>query len=70
MVGTAVEGETVVVESLAQGVAPVSVVGPDSGAHGVGLAFAHQSHASGIHQVFQHTGSGVVAGDKEHFHGR
>ena len=55
------------VETFPEEVAPVSVVASNGGAHGVGLGFAYQSYASGVHQVFLYACTGIVAGYEEHF---
>ena len=70
MVGAAVVSQAFVVETLSQGIAPVSVVGTDGSAHGVRFGFTYQSGTVGIHQVLQHAGSGVVTRNKEHLHAR
>ena len=45
----------------------MSVVASNGGAHGVGLGFAYQSYASGVHQVFLYACTGIVTGYEEHF---
>ena len=55
------------VETFPEEVAPVSVIASNGGAHGVGLGFAYQSYASGVHQVFLYACTGIVAGYEEHF---
>ena len=58
------------VESLSQGIAPVSVVRADGGGYGVGFVFAYQSDAIRVHQILQDARSRVVSWDEEHFVGR
>ena len=49
VIGAPVVGQPVMVETFPEEVAPVSVVASNGGAHGVGLGFAYQSYASGVH---------------------
>ena len=58
------------VETLAECFAPMSVLGSDGFAHGVCFGLADQSGSVGIHQIFHHTGTGVVTRDEEHLHAR
>ena len=68
MVGAAVVGQTVVVERISEGMAPVAVVGADGGAYRVGLAFANHACAVVVHQVLLYACAGVVTGYEEKFH--
>ena len=67
VIGAPVVGQPVMVETFPEEVAPVSVIASNGGAHGVGLGFAYQSYASGVHQVFLYACTGIVAGYEEHF---
>ena len=65
-VGAPVVGQAVVVERLAQRVAPVSVFGSYGGGYGVRLTFADDARSVGIHDILQDACSGVVSRYEEH----
>lgn len=69
-VGAPVVGQAVVVERLAQRVAPVSVFGSYGGGYGVRLTFADDARSVGIHDILQDACSGVVSRYEEHPVGR
>mgnify|MGYP006997581758 CR=1 FL=1 len=54
------------VESPAQRVAPMAVVGADGGGYGVRFRFKDDSRSVGIHDILQDACSGVVSRYEEH----
>ena len=57
MIGTPVEGQSLMVVAFTQGIAPVPVLGADGRAHGIGLGLADQPYAVGLDEVLQQTSS-------------
>ncbi len=66
----AVVGQAVVVERLAQRVAPVAEFRPYGRRYGVRLALADNPRSVRVYQVLQQSRARVVAGDDEHAVGR
>ena len=69
-VGAPVVGQAVVVERLAQRVAPVAEFRPYGCRYGVRLALADNPRSVRVYQVLQQSRARVVAGDDEHAVGR
>ena len=70
LVRTSVVREEVMVESPAQRVAPMAVVGADGGGYGVRFRFKDDSRSVGIHDILQDACTCVVARYDEHPVGR